>query len=64
MSTQYLFCQFTNSSIQEPIFIMPLNKKSRILHECSCFIELIKRVEEKRYNARLAEHFISFSQRV
>ena len=28
------------------------------------FSEIIKRVEEKRYNARLAEHFISFSQRV
>ena len=28
------------------------------------FIEFIKRVGEKRLNARLAEHFISFSQRV
>ena len=26
--------------------------------------EFIKRVGEKRQNARLAEHFISFSQRV
>ena len=25
-----------------------LENKKRILHECSCFIELIKRVEEKR----------------
>ena len=33
----------------------------RILHECSCFIELIKRVEEKiKKNARLSKHFISF----
>ena len=31
----------------------------RILHECSCLSEFIKRVEEKRWNARLAEHFIS-----
>ena len=37
--------------------------KYRILHECSCFIEFIKRVGVKRY-ARLAEHFISFLQRV
>ena len=36
----------------------------RILHECPCFIEFIKQVGEKRLNARLAEHFISFSQRV
>ena len=28
------------------------------------FIEFIKRVEEKRKNARLAEHFISGSLRV
>ena len=35
-----------------------------ILHECSCFIEFIKQVREKRYNVRLAEHFISLSQRV
>ena len=35
-----------------------------ILHECSCFIEFIKRVEKKRSNARLAEHFICFLQRV
>ena len=28
------------------------------------FIEFIKRVEEMRSNARLAKHFISFSQRV
>ena len=27
---------------------------------CSCLIEFIKRVEKKRQNARLAEHFISF----
>ena len=27
-------------------------------------IEFIERVEEKRSNARLAEHFISLSQRV
>ena len=32
----------------------------RILHECLCFIEFIKRVEEKRSNARLAELFIFF----
>ena len=39
----------------------------RIFHECRCFIEFIKRVGEKRSNARLAElaeHFNSFSQRV
>ena len=30
----------------------------------SCLIKLIKRVEEKRYNLRLAEHFIFFSQQV
>ena len=30
----------------------------------SCFIEFIKRVEEKRYNVRLAKHSISLSQRV
>ena len=36
----------------------------RILQECSCFIEFIKRVEEKRSNAGLVEHFISFSQQV
>ena len=28
------------------------------------FLNYIKRVEEKRYNARLAEHFIAFSERV
>ena len=28
-------------------------------HECVCFIEFIKRAEEKRLNARLAEHVIS-----
>ena len=27
-------------------------------------LNFIKRFEEKRYNVRLAEHFISFSQRV
>ena len=27
-------------------------------------LNFIKRVEEKRSNARLAEHFISFSQQV
>ena len=26
------------------------------------FIDFIKQVGEKRYNVRLAEHFISFSQ--
>ena len=31
-----------------------------ILHECSCFIEFIKRVKEKRWYAKLAEHFIFF----
>ena len=40
-------------------YIGPISKKG-ILHECSCFIEFIKRVGEKRKNARLAEHFISF----
>ena len=30
----------------------------RILHECSCFIEFIKRDGES--DARLAEHFITF----
>ena len=34
------------------------------MHECSCFIEFIKQVEEKRENARITEHFISFSQQV
>ena len=29
-----------------------------------CFFFNLKRVEEKRSNARVAEHFISFSQRV
>ena len=29
----------------------------RISHECSCFVEFIKQVGEKRSNARLAEHF-------
>ena len=28
------------------------------------FTEFITQVGEKKYNARLAEHFISFSQRV
>ena len=32
--------------------------------ECSCLIEFMKRVEEKRQNARLVENFISFSQQV
>ena len=32
--------------------------------ECSCFIEFIERVEEKRNDARLDEHFIVFSQTV
>ena len=32
--------------------------------ECSCFIEFIKRVGEKRSNVRLAEHFTSFAQQV
>ena len=36
----------------------------RILHECSYFIEFIKRVEKNRKNKRLAEQFIAFSQRV
>ena len=36
----------------------------RILPEYSCFIRFIQRVEEKRLNARLSKHFISFSQRV
>ena len=30
------------------------------LHECSCFIEFVKRVVKKRYNASLAEHFYLF----
>ena len=30
-------------------------EKKRILYECSCFIEFIKQVEEKRKIARLAE---------
>ena len=34
-----------------------------ILHECSCFIEFIKQVEEKeKKNARLGEHITSFTQ--
>ena len=32
-----------------------------ILHECSCFIDFIKLVREKRYNAKLAKHFISLA---
>ena len=31
---------------------------------CLCIIEFIKQVEEKRLNARLAKHFIAFSQQV
>ena len=34
----------------------------RTLHQCSCFIEFIKRTGEKGKNARLAEHLINFSQ--
>ena len=31
-------------------------------HEFSCIIEFIKPVEEKRSDARLAEHFITFAK--
>ena len=34
------------------------------MHECSCFIEFINRVGEKRSTARLAEYFISFPMRL
>ena len=34
--------------------------KQRILHECSCFIEFIKRDEQKRSNASLVDYFIFF----
>ena len=34
--------------------------KSRILNECSRFIDFIKQVVEKRLNARLAKQFIFF----
>ena len=53
------YCGISGSS---SLFI--INGTQRILHEYLCFIELIKRVEEKRSNARLVEHYISFSQRV
>ena len=33
-----------------------------LCHECPCFIEFIKRDGERRSNARLAEHFISFAR--
>ena len=36
----------------------------RILHECSCFIDFIKRVEEKEIKCEACRAFISFSQRV
>ena len=35
--------------------MLPLLQILRSLHECSCFIEFIKRVEEKRYNVKFAE---------
>ena len=31
------------------------------LHECSHVIEIIKRVEETRYNMRLGVHVLSFN---
>ena len=34
--------------------------KLRIEHECSYFIDFIKRVGKKKSNARLAEHFYPF----
>ena len=35
-----------------------------LLHECSCIIEVIEQVEEKRSNVRLTEHFIAFWKEV
>ena len=47
-------------------FNCEVNRSTAIdkLYRGSYMIDFIKRVEEKRYNARLAEHFISLSQRV
>ena len=39
-----------------------LTSNCTMLHEWSCLIEFIKRVEERRSNARLVGHYISFSQ--
>ena len=38
------------------------NHMSRLICACTCFIEFIKRVEEKRLNVRFDKHFISFLQ--
>ena len=40
-----------------------VNLHIEILHECSCFIEFIKQVEEE-IKYKVTKHFISFSQQV
>ena len=59
-----LLLQTLVADIEDLTGVLILLQIYRILHECSCFIEFIKRVEEKRSNVRLAEHFISFLQQV
>ena len=44
------------------MYIMDVNIED--LTRVLMLIEFIKQVEEKRQNARLAEHFISFTQQV
>ena len=46
------------------LFHLLVMRIKMILHECSYFIEFIKRVVEKRKNAWLVEHLISFLQHV
>ena len=48
------------ADIEDLKLLLPLLYVLRILHECSCFIEFIKRVGEKRSNARHTEHFNLF----
>ena len=52
------------ADIEDLTLVLPLLQIWRILYECSCFIDFIKQVEAKRYNMRLAEHFISFLRQV
>ena len=54
VATVLLLCE--NSTISG---FRQTNKK-RLLHECSCIVEFVK-IEEKRYNARLAEHLSFFA---
>ena len=61
MQKHKLVCVFVLSELQKFLTLFHGTSSFPSTHEYSCFIEFIKRVGEKRSNARLAEHFLFFA---